>query len=59
MELTQENKSHIDNLSYEQLLSKWRMAPAGDLWFQGETGEYWSKRMGEMRDTDPGAAVAL
>ena len=33
------NKRHIDNLTYGQLLSRWRFAPIGDPWFQGETGE--------------------
>lgn len=50
MNLTPENKAHIDSLSYEQLLSRWRFAPLGDPWFQGETGDYWSKRMKELRE---------
>jgi len=54
MDLTPENKSHIDNMSYTQLLSHWRFAPAGDKWFQGETGEYWGKRMAELRDQPGG-----
>jgi len=58
MKLTPENKAHIDAMSYESLLSRWRNAPIGDTWFQGETGEYWGKRMAEMRDADPGGAVA-
>lgn len=49
MELTPENKAHIDDLLYEDLLRRWRFAPAGDPWFQGETGQYWSKRMTEVR----------
>ena len=48
MNLTDENKAYIDNLSYEGLLEHWRFAPAGDEWFQGETGTYWSKRMSEL-----------
>ena len=54
MTLTQENKLHIDALSYEQLLSRWRFAPAGDAWFQGETGKYWGERMNELRDQPGG-----
>lgn len=50
MELTEENKAHIDGLSFEGLLSHWRNAPLGDKWFQGESGEYWQKRMNFMRD---------
>ena len=50
MKLTPENKKFIDSLSYEGLLRRWRFAPAGDPWFQSETGEYWIKRMAELRD---------
>jgi len=45
MELTERNKKHIDNMNYEELLSKWRCAPIGSHWFEGETGEYWEKRI--------------
>ena len=50
MELTKENKKYIDNLSYEQLLSHWRFAPSGDLWFQGETGDYWGSTMNMKKE---------
>ena len=53
MELTPENKQHIDSLSYEELLRRWRFAPVGDLWFQDATGKYWSERMNELR-REPG-----
>ena len=49
MKLTIENKQYIDLLSYEELLRYWRFAPAGDTWFQDETGDYWYKRMNELR----------
>lgn len=49
MELTKERKDYIDKLSYESLLSKWRHSPAGNKWFQGETGDYWGKRMNELK----------
>lgn len=49
MNLTEENKKYIDSLSYEALLSHWRFAPIGDAWFQGATGDYWGKRMNELR----------
>ena len=48
MKLTPGNKKHIDSLSHYQLLSKWRFAPSGDESFQGETGDYWGKRMAEL-----------
>ena len=54
MKLTKENKDHIDSLSYEQLLSRWRFAPVGDNWFQGETGKYWGERMNELRNLPGG-----
>lgn len=50
MDLTPENKKKIDDMSYESLLSSWRFATAGNAWFQGETGQYWSKRMKELRE---------
>jgi hypothetical protein len=50
MNLTPENKKHIDGLTYNALLGHWRFAPVGDPWFQGETGKYWSERMKELRD---------
>ena len=49
MQLTEKNRAYIDGLSYETLLSRWRFAPMGDPWFQGETGFYWSVRMAELR----------
>ncbi len=49
MELTDENKRHIDGLSIYELLKGNRFAPVGDKWFQGETGTYWLKRMAELK----------
>lgn len=54
MDLTKENKEYIDSLSYEQLFSKWRFSPSGDKWFQGETGDYWAKRMNELKSQPAG-----
>ena len=50
MKLTPENKTFIDNLSYKSLLQRWREAPAGNEWFKGETGSYWTNRMKEERE---------
>ena len=58
MELTGENKKYIDSLGYESLLSRWRNAPVGDKWFEGETGTYWGTRMQELKEKDPDGAVA-
>lgn len=57
MDLTPDNKEKIDAMPYERLLSHWRFAPAGDPWFQGETGSYWSDRMRELRDKPNGNAI--
>ncbi|MCI4438027.1 MAG: hypothetical protein JHC33_14570 [Ignisphaera sp.] len=53
MDLTPELKQKIDNMNIYDLLSKWRFALVGDPIFQGESGEYWSKRMHELREQDP------
>lgn len=45
----EEMKKWIDNASYGQLLSKWRFAPVGDPFFQGEIGDYYSEKMAEKR----------
>ncbi len=39
----------IDNATYEQLLSKWRFAEIGSLWFQGEVGNHYQKVMAKKR----------
>lgn len=57
MDLTFENKQYIDSLSHYDLLRRWRFAPVGDTMFQGETGEYWGKRMAELKAKDPTQAV--
>ena len=54
MELSEKNKAYIDGLDYESLLSRWRFAPVGNVWFQGETGKYWGERMGKMRSKPGG-----
>ena len=54
MDLTPENKERIDSMSYTSLLSRWRSASIGSPWFQGETGDYWSKRMAELRNQPGG-----
>jgi hypothetical protein len=56
MELTEKVRAAIDAKTYEQLLSGWRFAPVGDAWFQGESGDYWAKRMAELRAAANGDA---
>jgi len=53
VDLTLERKERIDRMSYRQLLYRWRFAPVGDPWFQGETGKYWSERISQLRN-EPG-----
>lgn len=40
-----ERKKWIDNASYEELLRRWRFAPTGSPWFQGEIGRYYEQVM--------------
>jgi len=47
--MNEDMKKWIDNASYESLLSKWRNAPIGSPWFQGEVGQYYAKVMAEKR----------
>ena len=59
MDLTEERRKYIDELPHAELLSRWRFAPAGDPWFQGETGVYWRERLSRSRDEDPARHVAV
>ena len=47
----EEMKRWIDNATYKQLLFKWRFAPIGSLWFQGDIGKYYDKAMSKQRNT--------
>ena len=42
-------KTWIDGATYEQLLEKWRYAPVGSPYFQGDTGDYYAKIMAEKK----------
>lgn len=37
----------IDDMSYRELLTKWRFTPAGSPYFQGIVGEHFMKQMDE------------
>lgn len=54
MNLTPEVKSQIDSMSYTAMLSRWRFAAVGDPMFQGERGDYFAKRMKELREQPGG-----
>lgn len=49
MKLTDEVKSEIDGMTYQRMLAKWRFAAIGHPMFQGESGDYFAKRMNELR----------
>ena len=49
MKLTTELKAAIDELPYEEMLRRWRFTPSGDPVFEGESAEYFGKRMAELR----------
>lgn len=44
-----EMKAWIDTASYQALLSRWRFAPIGSPWFQGELGDYYALAMARKR----------
>jgi len=52
MDLTPEIKAYIDSLSYEQLSRQYFEAPAGNLLFEGHSGQYWRDRMDTLWDAD-------
>jgi len=57
MKLTPEIKDRIDSMTHYDLLYRWRNAPIGQPLFEGESGEYWGKRMKEKRQENPAQAV--
>jgi len=54
--MTEETKKRIDHMGYESMLSLWRNAPSGHPYFQGDTGDYYSKVMAEKRSKVGNAA---
>ena len=56
---TEEMKRQVEAMSYEELLRKWRFAPAGDPMFAGEAGQYYLETMNRKRQAlEPGQHVA-
>lgn len=43
-------KKWIDDASYEDLLRRWRNAPVGDPFLQGEVGNYYAQVMKRRRE---------
>lgn len=58
MKLTPELKAEIDAKSYYELLNGWRHTPVGSKMFQDESGEYWQRRMIELRQPVDHVAVS-
>jgi hypothetical protein len=56
--MTDDEKEWIDNASYEDLLRKWRHAPAESPWFRGETGAYFAAVMAVKRSELPDHGVS-
>lgn len=48
--MTPEDKKWIDEATYEQMLERWRHAPAGDPIFTGEAGVYFQVVMRGKKD---------
>jgi hypothetical protein len=51
--MTQEQKEWIDSANYEQLLSTYSFASAGDPMFMGECGKYYLEVMREKKHKHP------
>ena len=57
--MTVEQRAWIDAASYEDLLRRWRESPVGDLFFVGDTGDYYRNAMKRKHDeAGPEACVA-
>ncbi len=57
--LTEEIKTKIDNMNYQEMLRLVRFAPLGDPMFQGKIGDYFGEVMSAKRkEIGPGACVA-
>ncbi len=56
----QEMKAWIDAAGYEALLQKWRFAPVGSPYFQGDMGDYYAQVMEKKKAaTPPGEQVRI
>lgn len=56
-EFTDVQRFEIDNMSYYDMLRKWRYEPSSSGYFQGARGDYFSRVMVTKRDADPAGAV--
>lgn len=51
--MTPENKARIDAMDFEAMLRLVRFAPVGDPLFESETGSYFIRVMGRLREELP------
>lgn len=49
----EERRAWINGATYEQLLAKWRFAPPGDPFFEGDLGDHFRKVMNLRRSELP------
>lgn len=47
--MTDTMKNTIDNMTYEEMLSRWRFAAIGDPMFSGEVGDYFTAVFAQKR----------
>lgn len=55
--LTPDRRILIDRMDYEEMLQLWRFAGVGEPLFVGEVGAYFYRRMINLKQQDPAAAV--
>jgi hypothetical protein len=59
MELTEELKKQIDKMSYVTLLAHLKFSPKSHALFQDESGQYFTKRINELRNAPGGYELHL
>lgn len=52
LKLDEKTKNFINSLTYEELLEQYKIAPKTDPWFQGEIGNYWKKRIKQLKPSN-------
>lgn len=57
--MTDEQKNEIDAMSQFELCQRWLFAPIGDELFQGDAGDYFTKRLKELGGFTPEISKAL
>jgi hypothetical protein len=57
MVLSDELIAQIDAMPYVEMLRRWRFTAIGDPLFQGDSGDYFNRRMRALRSLPDGNAV--